>query len=73
VRRMRRAPCTMISAAERQRRRYERRRDGRMCITIEIDRAVIDALRLPDWDDDNRGAIGAAIERLLAEWAKSHA
>jgi hypothetical protein len=57
----------MISAAERQRRRYERRRDGRMCITIEIDRAVIDALRLPDWDDDNRRAIGAAIERLL--WA----
>ena len=63
----------MTASAERQRRSYERRRNGRMCITIEIDRAVIDALRLPDWEDDNRGAIGAAIERLLAEWAKSHA
>lgn len=61
------------SAAARQRLCRARKRDGRIAVTMEVDRAIIDALidknRLGAWDEDNRKAIAAALAILNVDWA----
>jgi hypothetical protein len=58
------------TARQRRNRRYaERRRRGRIVISIEIDESVIDLLIRTEWlnerDADDRGALERALQRML--------
>lgn len=59
----------MASSAERQRRLRARRRSGAMRITIDVSpaaRAVLsDARWIGEWDEDDRAAVTAALQRLV--------
>lgn len=59
-------------AAERDRRRRERERAGRLVVQIELAEDIVDELvargRLGEWDERDRGAIGEAIARLVADY-----
>lgn len=61
----------MKSAAERQRDRRRRQRDGAMVITIEVkpqSRSVFSEARwLREWDEDDPVAVAAAVQRLVDE------
>jgi hypothetical protein len=66
-----RSPRDLHRARNRERdaRRRERKRLGRFIVPVETDYATADALVeagfLPQWDAEDRKAIGRAIERLL--------
>jgi hypothetical protein len=59
--------------SERQRRHRERLRRGRICVAIEVDQHLIDALigvgRLGEGDETDREMIRRALEDLFARLA----
>lgn len=61
----------MKSAAERQRDRRRRQRDGAILVTVEIKpgaREVFTAARwIREWDEDSPEAVAAAVQRLVDE------
>ena len=63
----------MTSGADRQRRYRARKAAGLFRVSISLDQGVVDALvatgHLEEWDEGNRQAIAAAIERLLGTYA----
>jgi hypothetical protein len=64
-----------MTAGERWRRWRDRRRADSVCVTVEIKRwlidAFIDAEELGTWDEDDRGEIGKAVQRLCESWAQT--
>jgi hypothetical protein len=60
-----------ISNQEKVRRHRERRRQGNICITVEVCvEQLIDCGVLGEWDENDRGAVRQAIEDFLKACAK---
>ena len=66
---------TISRGAIRQRRHRARQRDGKIVIMVEADEVALTeqlvvAGFLPAADMDNRAAVKAALERVIAIWAQ---
>jgi hypothetical protein len=65
--------ATSTAGAERLRRWRARQRDGRICLSVEINQRGIDALRdagmIREWSETDRVIIAAAVEKLITRFA----
>jgi hypothetical protein len=65
----------MSSAAEKMRRLRRRRAEGKIVVLVEVDIAVLEALKhdrlLFSNAEDDRAAVGAAVDELLRRYARA--
>lgn len=58
-----------MSAADRQRRRRDRKRAGEIAVTVVVSRRARDVLAdarwIAEWDEEDRDAVREAVQRLL--------
>lgn len=56
-------------AAERQRRKRERQRDGTIVVSVEVPRrsrdVLVEARWLPEWSEDDKAAVAEAMQILV--------